>query len=73
MVGASDAASFLSGGDDGLVAAIGVSDRDELKDVLEKSGAAEKGEQSGAPIYEEGGTEFAVDGSKVVFAARVSS
>ena len=36
--------------------------------MLEKSGAADKGEQSGATIYEEGGTEFAVDGSTVVFA-----
>ena len=68
VVGASDPASFLSGGDAGFVAAIEVSDTDQLKDVLEKSGAADKGEQSGATIYEEGGTEFAVDGSTVVFA-----
>ena len=68
MVGASDPVSFLSGGDAGFVAAIEVSDTDQLKDLLEKSGAADKGEQSGATIYEEGGTEFAVDGSTVVFA-----
>ena len=69
VVGASDPASFLGGdGDPGFIAAIEVSDEDQLKGVLEKSGATDKGEQSGATIYEAAGTEFAVDGSTVVFA-----
>jgi hypothetical protein len=69
VVGASDPVSFLSGdGDPGFIAAIEVSDSDELKDLLEKSGATDEGEQSGATIYEDSGTQFAVDGSTVVFA-----
>ena len=69
VVGASDPQSFLSGdGDAGFIAAIEVSDTDQLKDVLEKSGATQKGEQSGATIYDDSGTQFAVDGSTVVFA-----
>ncbi|MBN1528091.1 MAG: DUF3352 domain-containing protein [Thermoleophilaceae bacterium] len=68
VVGASDPQSFLSGGDAGFVAAIEVSDEDKLQDVLEKSGVTEKGEQAGATIYDDSGTQFAVDGATVVFA-----
>ena len=58
-----------SGSDgNGFVAAIEVSDGDKLGDLLKSTGAAEKGEQSGAKIYEADGTEFAVDGDTVVFA-----
>ncbi|HEU0025435.1 MAG TPA: DUF3352 domain-containing protein [Thermoleophilaceae bacterium] len=69
VVGAADSSSFLDGSDEnGFVAAIEVSDEDKLNDLLEKTGATEEGEQSGATIYDADGTEFAVDGSTVVFA-----
>ena len=69
VVGAADAESFLGGSDgNGFVAAIQVSDEDKLGDLLKSAGAAEKGEESGAKIYDADGTEFAVDGDTVVFA-----
>ena len=69
VVGAADASSFLSGTDgDGFVAAIQVSDEDKLNSLLESTDATEKGEQSGAKIYDASGTQFAVDGDTVVFA-----
>ncbi len=69
VVGAADAESFLSGSDgNGFVAAIEVSDGDKLSDLLGSTDAAEKGEESGAKIYDASGTEFAVDGDTVVFA-----
>ena len=69
VVGAADASSFLDGSDgNGFVAAIQVSDEDKLGDLLESTERAEKGEQSGAKIYDASGTEFAVDGDTVVFA-----
>jgi hypothetical protein len=69
VVGAADASSFLSGADGhGFVAAIQVSDGDRLGDLLKSTNAAEKGEQSGAKVYDASGTEFAVDGDTVVFA-----
>ena len=45
-----------------------MSDEDKLGDLLESTDATEKGEQSGAKIYDASGTEFAVDGDTVVFA-----
>jgi hypothetical protein len=69
VVGAADASSFLSGADGhGFVAAIKVSDTDKLGDLLKSTAATEKGEQSGAKVYDASGTEFAVDGDTVVFA-----
>ena len=69
VVGAADASSFLDGSDgNGFVAAIRVSDEDKLQDLLESSEVTEKGEQSGARIYDSSGAEFAVDGDNVVFA-----
>ena len=69
VVGAADAPSFLGGSDgNGFVAAIQVSDEDKLGDLLKATGAAERGEESGAKIYDASGTEFAVDGDTVVFA-----
>ncbi len=69
VVGAASASSLLDGSDEnGFVAAIQVSDKGKLEDLLDKTEAAEKGEQSGAKIYEQDGTEFAVDGDTVVFA-----
>lgn len=69
VVGAASASSLLDGSDEnGLVAAIRVSDRGKLDDLLDKTKATEKGEQSGAKIYQQAGTEFAVDGDNVVFA-----
>jgi hypothetical protein len=64
-------ASFLGGssdGDSGFVAAIQAADKGKLDDLLDKAGARKTGEQSGATIYEESGTTFAVDGDTVVFA-----
>jgi hypothetical protein len=69
VVGASDPAALLGGSaEDSFIAAIEVSDEGKLNDLLEKTGAQERGEQSGATIYDADGTEFAVDGSSVVFA-----
>ena len=69
VIGAADGSSFLSGSDkNGFVAAIEVSDEGKLNDLLDKTGAKEKGEQSGAKIYDADGTEFAVDDGTVVFA-----
>lgn len=69
VVGATDGAGFLGGdGESGFVAAIRVDDEDKLGDLLDKTGAKETGEESGAKVYEESGTEFAVDGDQVVFA-----
>ena len=69
VVGAADGGSFLDGSDqNSFVAAIQVSDEDKLGDLIDKTGVEEKGEQSGAKIYDADGTEFAVDGDTVVFA-----
>jgi Protein of unknown function (DUF3352) len=69
VIGAADGSSFLSGSNqNGFVAAIKVSDEGKLGDLLDKTGAKQKGEQSGAKIYDDNGTEFAVDGDTVVFA-----
>ena len=40
----------------------------QAEDLLEKTQAADQGEQSGARVYQQSGTEFAVDGDTLVFA-----
>ena len=63
VIGSASASSFLDGSDEnGFVAAIQVSDRGKLEELLEKTQAADQGEQSGARVYQQSGTEFAVDG-----------
>jgi len=69
VVGATDAKNFLGdSASDSFVAAIQVADEDKLGDLLEKTGVRKTGEKSGATIYDDEGTEFAVEGDSVVFA-----
>lgn len=69
VVGAPDAATFTDpAADDDFVAAIQVKDKDALDSLIDKTKADERGEQSGATIYEDDGTVFAVENDVVVFA-----
>src|SRR5215217_37180 len=69
VVGATDARSLSSqSGAASFVAAYKVKDEDALDRVIEKTKPNETGEQSGATLYEDNGTLFAVKGETVVFA-----
>jgi len=72
VVGASDASSFTGDGEDDFVAAIQVADADALDRLIDKTKPNESGEQSGATVYEDGGTIFAIEGDVVVFAGSES-
>jgi hypothetical protein len=66
VVGAVDPAR-LEG--DAYVGAIEVADGDKLKDLVEKAGADEKGEKSGATVYEDRtGNSYAIEGDVLVVA-----
>jgi hypothetical protein len=68
VVGAVDAKSF-SGESNAFVGAIQVEDGDKLKDLVDKSGADEKGEKEGAKLYEDdSGDTFAVKDNVLVVA-----
>jgi hypothetical protein len=69
VVGATDAASFTadSGASD-FVAAIKAKDKDALDRVIDKTKPKETGEASGATLYEDDGTVFAVEDDTVIFA-----
>jgi Protein of unknown function (DUF3352) len=68
VVGAVDAKSF-SGESDAFVGAIQTKDGDKLKDLVDKSGADEKGEKEGAKLYEDkSGDTFAVKDDVLVVA-----
>ncbi len=69
VVGATDVASFTDDAeDDDFVAAIQVKDTDALDSLIDKTGPTEQGEQSGATVYEDDGTVFAVKDDMVIFA-----
>jgi hypothetical protein len=68
VVGATDPRSFTSGDSDDFIGAIRAKDGDKLADVLKRSGAKETGEKSGAKVYENGGSVFAIEGDTLVVA-----
>jgi Protein of unknown function (DUF3352) len=68
VVSATDPASFIDDSeDDAFVAALQVADTDALDGLIEKTGAREDGEVAGATVYEDEGTDFAVEDDIVVF------
>ena len=69
VVGAANAGSFT--GDSGaneFVAAIQAKDKGALDDLIDKTKPKKAGEQSGATLYDDNGTVFAVKDDTVVFA-----
>lgn len=69
VVGATDVRSFTDDSeDDDFVGAIQVVDTDALERLLDKTKPSELGERSGATVYEDDGTVFAVEDDVVVFA-----
>lgn len=69
VVAASDPKTFTDDSvSDDFVAAIQAADGDKLRDVLDKSGAKEDGEQAGATIYSEDGSRFAVKDDTLIVA-----
>jgi hypothetical protein len=69
VISATDVGSFLSdSAEAGFVAALPVSDTDALDALIEKTGAAARGEEAGATIYQDEDTLFAVDDDVVVLA-----
>jgi hypothetical protein len=69
VIGATDAASFTadSGASD-FVAAIRAKDKDALDNLIDKTKPKETGEESGATLYENDGTVFAVKDDTAIFA-----
>lgn len=69
VVGAADVESFTANaGDSAFVAAIRAKDRDALDELIKKTKPKAMGEESGATLFEENGTVFAVEGDTVIFA-----
>ena len=69
VIGATDAATFTDSSPDAdFVAAIQVADKGALDSLIDKTEPSERGEQSGATVYEDDGTVFAVEDDVVVFA-----
>jgi Protein of unknown function (DUF3352) len=68
VVGAPDASGFVEGGGENFIGAIQAKDGDKLEDVLKKSGAKEVGDKSGAKIYENSGSTFAIQDDVLVVA-----
>jgi uncharacterized protein DUF3352 len=69
VVGSTDAASFTgNSGDTAFVAAIQAKDKGALDDLIDKTKPKKTGEESGATVYEENGTVFAVEDATVIFA-----
>ena len=69
VISATDVGSFLSNADQaGFVAALQVKDKDALDSLIEKTGAKKDGEESGATVYTDQDTSFAVKDDVVVLA-----
>ena len=69
VVGATDAASFSGdSGDTPVVAAIKAKDKDALDRLIDKTKPKETGEESGATLYEDDGSVFAVKDDTLIFA-----
>ena len=69
VISATDVGSFLSDADQaGFVAALQVKDKDALDSLIEKTGAKKDGEESGATVYTDQDTSFAVKDDVVVLA-----
>jgi uncharacterized protein DUF3352 len=69
VVGATDAQSFTSNsGATGFVAAIKAKDKDALGKLIDKTKPNKTGEESGATLYEDNGTVFAVKDDMAIFA-----
>jgi len=69
VVGGTDAKSVTSdSGASGFVGAIEAKDKDALDRLIDKSKPTETGEESGATLYEDDGSVFAVEDDTVVFA-----
>jgi hypothetical protein len=70
VVGAADAASFTGdSGGNAFVAAIQAKDKDALDSLIDKTNPKETGEESGATLYEDDGTVFAVEDDTAIFAS----
>src|SRR3954465_5751008 len=69
VVAATDATSFLSPSSDaGFVAALQVSDKGALDDLIKKTHAQKRGEVGGATVYQEADTYFGVNDDVFVVA-----
>jgi hypothetical protein len=68
VVSATDVPSFLSDTDDEFVAVLDSDDSEALDRLIDTTKPAERGEASGATIYDDDGTLFAVKKDTVVFA-----
>jgi hypothetical protein len=69
VVGAVDSKTFTTSGGNAYVAAIQVKDGDKLKELVKKDNADEKGEKSGAKLYEDrSGNTFAVKDDVLIVA-----
>ncbi len=69
VVGVPDVAALRhNSGDAPFVAAIRAKDGDALDNLIDKTKPKKVGEESGATLYEENGSAFAVDGDTAVFA-----
>ena len=69
VVGAADVESFIAdSGGSAFVAAIQAKDKDALDELIDKTKPKKTGEESGATLYEENGTVFAVEDDTVIFA-----
>jgi hypothetical protein len=69
VVGAANAGSFTgASGSNEFVAAIQAKDKGALDDLIDKTKPKKAGEQSGATLYDDNGTVFAVKDDTVVFA-----
>jgi hypothetical protein len=69
VVGSSSVSSFLGDSEnDDFIAAIQVKDTDALDELIDATGPDDLGERSGATVYEDGGTVFAVEDDMLVLA-----
>jgi hypothetical protein len=70
VVGVTDVAAFRHDtGDTPFVAAIKAKDGDALDNLIDKTKPKKTGEESGATVYQEDDSVFAVEGDTVIFAA----
>lgn len=69
VISATDVGSFLSDSEQaGFVAALQVDDKDALNNLIDKTKPQKRGEVSGATVYQDGDTFFAVNDDVVVLA-----
>ena len=69
VVGGTSAASVTGNSGDSIVAALRVKDKGALDDLIDKTKPKKSGEESGATLYEDGGTVFAVKDDTVILAS----